>query len=74
MTIKWVASGAVFSPLELDMIQGLRAFYTRMGWISASIVEPRVVIFDGVQASALHLILGDFASVITTAIERQESP
>jgi hypothetical protein len=69
MTIKWVASGAVFSPFELDMIQSLRRFYTAMHWIGGSIIEPRVVIFEHVQASALPLILDDLGTIITTAIE-----
>jgi hypothetical protein len=74
MTIKWVASGAVFSPLELDLIQSLRAFYTAMKWIDGSIIEPRVVIFEGVHPSALELILGDLGNVISSAYESTESP
>lgn len=69
MTIKWVANGALFTPLELDRIQVLRTFYMAMHWIGGSIVEPRVVIFDGVLASALPLILDDLGHIITTAIE-----
>lgn len=67
--IKWVAAGAVFTPFELDMIHSLRGFYTAMKWIDGSIVEPRVVIFEGVAPSALQIILGDLGNVITTPIE-----
>jgi hypothetical protein len=74
VTVKWVASGSLFTPFELDLIQSLRRFYTGMGWISASIVEPRVVIFDGVQNAALQLILEDFAAVISTALTREDTP
>ena len=74
MTIRLIAARRTFTAGELVRIRQLRDFYLKMRWICSNIVEPRIVVLEVTDQSALPSIYDDLTGLISTESDLSWTP